>query len=74
MNEQWHKLTEKLPENKVDAFGVPLEYFCIIYSQRHGKRSIRAYRFWDGHFWNGPGIMDNNILAWMERPEPPEES
>lgn len=71
--ECWIPVTERLPEEKEDA--ITQDYVCYqVTVNISGKSHVRCYKFGGGHWWNGPGLMDEYVKAWRERPEPYKEA
>jgi len=70
--QRWIPCSERLPEEKMNPNTSDFE--LVICTTTFGD--VRAYRFgtpigWnEPHFWNGIGIMDGYVLAWMPLPEP----
>ena len=70
--QRWIPCSERLPEEKMNPNTSDFE--LVICTTTFGD--VRAYRFgtpigWnEPHFWNGIGIMDGYVLAWMYLPEP----
>ena len=75
-NDGWIPVEERLPEEKVNP--VTTDYYEYQVTARFGSGDIdvRHYKFGKGHWWHGPGIVDNYVIAWRENPEPyrPERS
>lgn len=69
---KWIPVSERLPEEKINPNTQDFEE--VLCSTTFGD--VRAYRFgtpcgWKKpHFWHGPGMMDEYVLAWMPKPEP----
>lgn len=70
--QRWTPISERLPEEKINPNTSDFEE--VLCSTTFGD--VRAYKFgtplgWkEPHFWNGPGMMDEYVLAWMPLPEP----
>lgn len=75
-NEGWVPCKERLPEEKSNPYTLDYyEYLCTVVFKGRGERDedvydVRCYKFGGGHWWHGPGNMDNYVVAWMPRPEP----
>ena len=69
---KWIPVSERLPEEKINPNTQDFEE--VLCSTTFGD--VRAYRFgtpcgWKKpHFWHGPGMMYEYVLAWMPKPEP----
>lgn len=70
--QRWIPISERLPEEKINPNTSDFEE--VLCSTTFGD--VRAYKFgtplgWkEPHFWNGCGMMDEYVLAWMPLPEP----
>lgn len=70
--QRWAPISERLPEEKINPNTSDFEE--VLCSTTFGD--VRAYKFgtplgWkEPHFWNGPGMMDEYVLAWMPLPKP----
>ena len=70
--QQWIPCSEELPEPKINPNTMDFER--VLCSTAFGD--VRAYEygrpegFDNAHFWNGAGIMDTYVKAWMPLPEP----
>ena len=70
--QQWIPCSERLPEPKINPNTMDFER--VLCSTAFGD--VRAYGygrpegFDNAHFWNGAGIMDTYVKAWMPLPEP----
>lgn len=69
---EWIPCSERLPEEKedpitMDYYEYPVTVVC------KGTRTVKYYKFGEGHWFNGPAIMDEYVKAWMPLPEPWEE-
>ena len=69
---KWTPCSERLPKEKINHNTSDFEE--VLCSTTFGD--VRAYKFgtplgWDEpHFWNGAGMMDEYVLAWMPLPKP----
>ena len=69
---RWIPVTERLPEEKISPMTLDYKAYPCIF--RAGEeREVRYYKFGRGHFWNGPGYVDEYITHWAEPMELPEE-
>lgn len=69
IDEDWIPCDVALPEEKINP--VTMDYYEYeVTFQSDDLSDIRHYKFGDGHWWNGPGIMDKYVTAWRQRPEP----
>lgn len=72
MASKWIPVSERLPEEKINPNTSDFEE--VLCSTTFGD--VRAYKFgtpygWEKpHFWRGLNLMDEYVLAWMEKPEP----
>lgn len=70
--DSWIPVSKKLPEEKINPNTHDFEE--VLCSTTFGD--VRAYKFgtpygWEKpHFWRGLNVMDEYVLAWMEKPEP----
>lgn len=65
----WIPVTERLPEEKINPITEDFyEYQCTYHA--YGVYDVRSYKFGNGHWWHGAGIMDDSVIAWRESPEP----
>ena len=65
----WIPVTERLPEEKINPITEDFyEYQCTYHA--YGVYDVRSYKFGNGHWWHGAGIMDDSVIAWRELPEP----
>lgn len=73
--QKWIPVTERLPEEKISPMTMDyMEYPCV-FDGRDGQREVRYYKFGKGHFWHGPGCIDEYVTHWAEPmplPEPPK--
>lgn len=69
MNDGWIPAEERLPEGKVNP--VSQDFYEYQVTAKFGNvKDVRHYRYGNGHWWHGPGIVDQYVIAWKERPEP----
>ena len=69
ISEGWIPCDVALPEEKINP--VTKDYYEYEVTFQSGDfLDVRHYKFGDGHWWNGPGIMDKYVTAWRQRPEP----
>jgi len=68
----WIPVSDRLPKEKINPNTSDFEE--VLCSTTFGD--VRAYKFgtpwgWEKpHFWHGGGMMDEYVLAWVEKPEP----
>ena len=69
MADDWIPVEERLPEGKVNP--VSQDFYEYQVTAKFGNvKDVRHYRYGNGHWWHGPGIVDQYVIAWKERPEP----
>lgn len=69
MNDSWIPVDERLPEEKVNQ--LTQDYYEYQVTAQFGNvKDVRHYKYGNGHWWNGPGIVDQYVVAWRENPEP----
>ena len=70
---RWIPCKERLPESYHNP--VTMDYGLYLCSCDFGDGNIvvRAFKFGNGHFLLGSGIMDRYVTAWMPLPEPYKE-
>ena len=74
-NHGWIHVGRKLPEEKINPLTNDFQE-VICYCQFGGvpkADDVRTYKYGNGHFFNGPQIMDAVVTHWQYLPEPPEE-
>ena len=70
---QWIPVAERLPEDGINPFTQDA-YIYPVTVDFDGRQDVRYYSFCHGHWQNqGPGEMDDLVIAWMPRPEPYKE-
>lgn len=75
MNDGWIPVEERLPEKKVNP--VSQDFYEYQVTAKFGDvKDVRHYKYGNGHWWNGPGIVDQYVVAWKDNPDPyrPERS
>lgn len=74
-NDGWIPVGERLPEGKVNPVSQDF-YEYQVTAKFEGLKDVRHYKYGNGHWWNGPGIVDDYVIAWKENPKPyrPERS
>ena len=75
MNDGWIPVDEQMPEEKINP--ITSDYYEYQVTARFGgDTDVRHYKFGNGHWWKGPGIVDEYVIAWRPLPEPyrPERS
>ena len=69
---KWIPVRERTPEEKINPN--TSDFDEVLCSTTFGD--VRAYKFgtpygWEKpHFWRGLNLMDEYVLAWMEKPKP----
>lgn len=74
-NDGWIPVEERLPEEKVTP--VLQDFYEYQVTAKFGNvKDVRHYKYGNGHWWHGPGIVDEYVIAWRPLPEPyrPERS
>ena len=66
---EWGDVEERLPEEKINPAS---QDFCEyqVTAKFGNVKDVRHYKYGNGHWWHGPGIVDQYVLAWRENPEP----
>ena len=68
----WTYIEEALPETIINEHTHDYqEYNCLCDFGEYGF-DVRTYKFGNGHFWNGGGIVDKYVTAWQPLPEIPD--
>lgn len=68
-NGGWIPVEERLPEGEVNP--VSQDFYEYQVTAEFGNvKDVRHYKYGKGHWWHGPGIVDQYVIAWKERPEP----
>ena len=69
MNDGWITVEERMPEEKANP--VSQDFYEYQVTAKFGNvKDVRHYKYGNGHWWHGPGIVDQYVLAWRENPEP----
>lgn len=69
MSGGWIPVEERLPEEKINP--ISRDFYEYQVTAKFGSaKDVRYYRYGNGHWWNGPGIVDKYVIAWRENPEP----
>ena len=69
MNDGWIPVEKRLPEEKVNP--VSQNFYEYQATAKFGNvKDVRHYKYGNGHWWHGPGIVDEYVIAWRENPEP----
>jgi len=72
--DRWISVDDKLPDEQINKNTQDFEY--VLCATTFGD--VRPYKYGKqighekAHFWNGPGIMDEYVTAWMYMPEMPK--
>lgn len=64
-NGGWIPCSERLPEEKINPVTKDFYEYQVTF-QSEDVTDVRHYKFGNGHWWNGPGIMDEYVTAWRE--------
>lgn len=68
-NDGWIPVEDGMPEEKINP--VSRDFYEYQVTAKFGNaKDIRYYKYGNGHWWNGPGIVDKYVIAWRENPEP----
>lgn len=71
-NDGWIPVGERLPEEKVNP--ASRDFYEYQVTAKFGNvKDVRHYKYGNGHWWHGPGIVDKYVTAWREIPEPYQE-
>lgn len=68
---KWIPVTERLPEEKISPMTLDYQAYPCVFRVNE-EREVRYYKFGRGHFWHGPGCMDEYVTHWAEPMELPE--
>lgn len=68
----WIPCKERLPEEKINPITKDFCEYQVTFKSED-VTDIRHYKFGRGHWWNGPGIMDEYVIAWRQNFEPYHE-
>ena len=69
MNDGWIPVEERLPDEKTNP--VTLDFYEYQTTAKFGDiTDVRYYKYGNGHWWHGPGIVDQYVIAWRDNPEP----
>lgn len=58
-----------LPEEKINPITKDFCEYQVTFKSED-VTDIRHYKFGKGHWWNGPGIMDEYVIAWRQNIDP----
>lgn len=61
----WIPCSERLPEEKINPVTKDFYEYQVTFKSED-VTDVRHYKFGNGHWWNGPGIMDEYVTAWRE--------
>ena len=61
----WIPISFKLPEEKEDPTTTDWVTYPCVFDNGEDIRTVRYYKFGDGHWWNGAQIMDSYVTHWM---------
>lgn len=74
-NGGWISVDDRLPKERVNP--VSQDFYEYQVTAKFGNvKDVRHYKYGNGHWWHGPGIVDEYVIAWRENPRPyrPERS
>lgn len=71
-NNGWIPCSERMPEEKINPITKDFCEYQVTFKSED-VTDIRHYKFGRGHWWNGPGIMDEYVIAWRQNLEPYHE-
>ena len=66
---KWVSVSERLPEENISP--ITHDYTEVVCYTTFGD--VRVYKFGEGHFFKGPGVMDHLVTHWQYLPKPPKE-
>lgn len=69
VEDDWIPCSERLPEEKINPITKDFCEYQVTFKSED-VTDIRHYKFGMGHWWNGPGIMDEYVIAWRKNLEP----
>ena len=75
MNDGWIPVNDRLPEERINP--VSQDFYEYQVMAKFGNvKDVRHYKYGNGHWWHGPGIVDKYVIAWRPLPKPyrPERS
>lgn len=61
----WIPCSERLPEEKINPITKDFYEYQVTF-RSEDVTDVRHYKFGNGHWWKGPGIMDKYVTAWRE--------
>lgn len=61
----WIPCSDRLPEEKINPVTKDFYEYQVTFKSED-VTDVRHYKFGKGHWWNGPGIMDEYVTAWRE--------
>lgn len=67
--DNWIPVEECLPEEKTNPVTQDF-YDYQVTAKFQDIEDIRHYKFGNGHWWHGPGIVDQYVVAWRPLPDP----
>lgn len=68
-NDGWIPVEERLPQEKINPVSQDF-YEYQVTARFEDILDVRHYKYGRGHWWNGPGIVDQYVVAWRENPAP----
>ena len=65
----WIPVEKRLPGEKINP--VTQDFCEYQVTAKFGDiADVRYYKFGNGHWWHGPGVVDKFVVAWRPNPEP----
>lgn len=64
----WIPCSKRLPEEKINPVTKDFYEYQVTF-RSEDVTDVRHYKFGNGHWWNGTGIMDEYVTAWREQLE-----
>ena len=68
----WTYIEEALPKTIINKHTHDFQEYICLCDFGDNEFDVRTYKFGNGHFWNGGGIVDKYVTAWQPLPEIPD--